>query len=488
MYQLSAQDAQFLYVETENNLSSVTGVSIYDPSTAPGGKVRFKDIIRHVETRLHTTILYTHRLARVPLELDFPYWVEDKYFDIEYHIRHTRLPEPGDWRQFCIHLSRYHSRPLNMKRPPWEMYVIEGLDRIENVPKGAYAIATKVHHAAVDGASAVKFFGALSDMDALGTPNLDLSALGFDPGREPGTAEMLGRAWLNSIKNPLRMTDAILRSAPAMVRAAREKLRGKDSPRRPVPETRFNQKLSPHKMFDAAVFDLADFKAIRKAVEGATINDVVLAVSSGALRRYLMHHDELPEDSLVAWVPINARPKGGAGNGIEESSNNISAMTAAIHTDIEDPLERLQAIRETTRRSKEAKSGLSARLMTDLSQHVPAATQAVAARLVLNAGIAGRMCNLFVSNVPGPQVDQFMNGALMVHNFAMAPLADGMGLFIATPSYNGEFTFGVTSTREIMPDIRFFITCLEDSLDELKAMSKPKRKARKKAARKKTKA
>lgn len=476
MQQLSAQDAQFLYLESPNNLTHVTGLTIYDPSTAPGGKVRFKDIIHHIESRLHASPLFRRRLVHVPFELDFPYWVDDEYFDIEYHTRHGRLPEPGDWRQLCIHLARYHSRPLDMQRPPWELFVIEGLDNVQGLPKGCYAIATKIHHAAVDGASAVKFFGALSDIDPKGTPLFGLPRMAIRSGREPGLAEMLGRAALHGIKSPLRITDTVLRSAPSVYRAAQHALSAQPSSRRGVPQTRFNQALSPHKMFDGTIFALADFKAIKNAVEGATINDVVLAVVSGGLRRYLQSHNELPEASLVAWVPINARPKNETADGAENTSNNITAMTAPLHTDIEDPLKRLAAIQSTTSESKEAKSGISARLMTDLSQHVPAATQAMASRMVLRAGLANRICNLFISNVPGPQVELYMNGARILYQFGMAPLADGMGLFIATPSYNGTITFGVTSTREVLPDIRFFVTCLEESLDELKHAVAPKKK------------
>ncbi len=467
MQQLTAQDAQFLYMETHKNLGSVTAINIYDPSTAPGGMVRFKDILAHVESRIPTSPLYTRRLERVPFELDYPYWVEDKYFDIEYHIRHGRLPEPGDWRQFCIHMARYHSRPLDMMRPPWEMYVVEGLDGLEMFPKGAYAIATKVHHAAVDGMAAVKFFSGMSDLDAKGTPVFQFKPVPKAKSKDPQLPEMLVRAWFNNVRAPLRMTDSLLRSAPKIALAAQRSLSTPRSKRGSVPKTRFNQEVSPHKMFDAAIFQLQDFKTIRKGIEGCTINDVVLAVCSGGLRRYLLHHEELPEKSLVAWVPINARPKGPKKKGIENSANNITAMTTELHTQIEDPIERLNAIRNSTLQSKEAKSGISARMMTDLSQHVSAATQVVAARLVLNAGLAARMCNLFISNVPGPQIPLYMAGAKGISNFGMAPLADGMGLFIATPSYNGQISFGVTSTREILPDIRFFVECLEASLGEL---------------------
>ena len=485
MHQLSPQDAQFLYMESANNFTHVTGVHVFDPSTAPGGKVRFKDIIAHVESRLHTSPIFRRRLVRVPLELDFPYWADDEYFDIEYHITHGRLPEPGDWRQFCIHVARYHSRPLAMQRPPWEMYVIEGLDRIEGFPEGAYAVATKLHHTAVDGAAVIRFYAAMSDVDALGTPALVVPKREEEPAAEPTPREMAARALVNNVREPLKLANTVVRSVPALAGLAQKALSRDDGSRKRVPFTRFNVPVGPHKMFDAAIFALDDFKQIRKAVEGATINDVVMAVCAGGLRRYLEHHDELPEDPLVAWVPINARPGKGTDVDVEASGNRITAMTASLHTHIADPLARLTAITAGTKQSKEAKAGISARLMTDISRHVPAATQALAGRLVLRAGAAQRVCNLFISNVPGPQQPLYMAGALNVHSFGMAPLADGMGLFIGTPSYNGEITFNVTSTRHILPDIDFFVECLRQSLGELKATAEAPRAAKKKAKRKK---
>ena len=451
-------------MESDDNLTHVTAVYVYDPSTAEDGAVRFKDIIQHVESRLDASPIFTRRLVRVPFELDYPYWVDDDHFDIEFHIRHGRLPDPGDWRQFCIHMARYHSRPMAMRRPPWEMFVVEGLDRVEGLPPGSYAIATKIHHAAVDGASAMKFFGSLCDIDALGTPLFEAEARERAP--RPSITEMLGRAVINNVKSPVRMVDTVVRNAPTLYQAVQNKLRPDDDGAG-VPGTRFNVKVSSHKMFEATVFDLADFKRIRQAVDGATVNDVVLTVCGGGLRKYLRHHNELPDRSLVAWVPINARPRKNASDDPGQSGNRITAMTTRVFTDIERPLARLAQIAKTTRKSKEAKSGLSARLMTDLTQHVPAATQVLAGRLVLRAGMAPKLCNLFISNVPGPQTALYMNGARILHSYAMAPLANGMGLFIATPSYNGEISFSVTSTREILPDIEFFMQCLRDALQEL---------------------
>jgi diacylglycerol O-acyltransferase len=464
MQQLSAQDAQFLYLETGNNLTHVMGVNIYDPSTAPAGKVRFKDIIEHVEERLGSSPVFRRRLMRLPYDFDHPYWVEDEFFDVEHHMFHGRLPEPGDWRQFCIHLARHFSRPMDMNRPLWDMYVIEGLDRIKGIPKGSYAIATRVHHAAIDGTSAMHFFYALSDIDPAGTPAVELPESSEESGEAPSTVKVLNRALVSNIQSPVKMAGTLLRFSPAIFNTITKSLLSESGKSRQVPLTRFNQAVSPHKMFDATVFSLADMKQIKDSIEGSTINDVVLAVCSGALRTYLEHHDELPDDPLVAIAPVNARS---SGRDAETPGNKISAMSVQLPTNIADPIERLLTIRDTTRQTKAAKSGISARLMTDLTQHVPAVTMAGVARLVAGGRFTSKLCNVFISNVPGPQQLLYMNGARMLHTFGLAPLADGMGLFIATPSYNGEMSFSIISAREIMPDIEFFRECLEQSFDEL---------------------
>jgi WS/DGAT/MGAT family acyltransferase len=489
MDQLSPQDSQFLYMETEDNHIQITAVAVFDPSTVPGGEVvRFKDILAHIDSRLHLNPLFRRRLVRVPLELDFPYWVDDERFDLEYHVQHSRLPAPGDWRQLCIQLSRFHARSLDMSRPLWEMLVIEGLDEVEGFPKGAYAIATKLHHAAVDGASIVKFFGSLMDIDNKGTPAAPLDAVAAPRSPRPGLFNMARRAVWNTMRSPIGMTDAMMRSAPALYRWVQDALSKQREVSNEVPDTRFNCNASPHKMFGATSIGLESLKGIRKAVPDSTINDVVLCICAGALRYYLTHHDELPAESLVAWVPINAR-NGGFGDD-EGPGNRVTSMTTRIFTDIEDPLDRLRHIHGATRKSKEARAGVSARLMTDLSQHVPAATLVTAGRLVLRAGMAATVCNLFISNVPGPQVPMYMNGAKQIATYGIAPLVDGMGLFIATPSYNGNITFNVTSTRETMPDVHFFVECIENAHAELVRAAaasrpeKPKAIARKSARRK----
>ncbi|MGV1682827.1 WS/DGAT/MGAT family O-acyltransferase [Sphingopyxis sp. NJF-3] len=483
--QLSAQDAQFLYTQTANNLTHIMGVYIYDPSTAPGGFVRFKDIIRHVEARVDTSPLFRRRLHRLPFDLDHPYWVEDEHFDIEAHMSHARLPEPGDWRQFCIAVARWFSKPMDMNRPLWDIYVIEGLDRIEGIPKGSFAMLHRVHHAAVDGASGAHAFIAMSDIDAAGTPAIaeppPLEALG----RAPSSAETVTRAWSASMQSPVKFMNALMKVSPAIVASARKSI-AEGGMAAGVPETRFNVPVGPHKMFDGTTIALADVAEVRRKVPGATVNDVVLTTVGGALRKYLEKHRELPGESLVAVAPINLRGKDKGAGKASTPGNQVSAMSVPVRTDIADPLERLAAIRDYTVEAKEAKAGVSARLMTDLSQHIPGATMAAVARILTSERFAVRGTNLFISNVPGAQVPLYLAGAQLVQQYGMAPLANNMGLFVATPSYNGRIAFSIISERAVMPDIAFFRACIDESFADLMAASpkaekvpaKPKAKAK----------
>ncbi len=464
--QLSAQDAQFLYIQSATNLTHVMAVYIYDPSTAPGGKVRFKDIIDHMRKRLDVSPMFKRKLYRLPLDIDHPYWVEDEHFDLEAHISHSRLPEPGDWRQFCIHVARHHSKPLDMTRPLWDMYVVEGLDNIPGYAKGSYAIMTRIHHSTIDGVSGAHFFAAISDKDVKGTPAIPLPEGQSAGNKLPTASEILSRALNSTVTSPVKLTQALLKFTPALLSTAQKSLSGSEEKTDTgVPQTRFNGPVTPHKMFDAITFDLGELKKMRLKVADATINDVVLAICSGALRHYLLKHKELPKESLVAVAPVNARSRAG-----DETNpgNNISAMTINIWSNIADPVKRLDAIKETTRETKAAKSGLSARIMTDLTKHIPGVTMAGVARILTDERFAPKMSNLMVSNVPGPQIQLYMNGAKLTHQYGLAPLAHGMGLFIATPSYNGTISFSIISDRKMMPDIEFFRECLQRAFNELK--------------------
>lgn len=480
--QLGAQDAQFLYLQGGSTMTHVMGVYIYDPSTAPGGKVRFKDIVRHIDNRSHTSPVFRRKLFRLPLDIDHPYWVEDPDFHIEEHITHVRLPEPGDWRQFCIQVARHFSRRMDMNRPLWDVYVVEGLDRIDGVAPGSYALLHRIHHAAIDGVSGAHVFAALNDADAQGTPALVPKTSGVEVGEPPSLFTVATRAMFANMTSPMRMMNTLVRLTPAIASAVQKSVMDVQHWSRPsIPPTRFNAPVSPYRMFDAAMFTLKELSAIRTLVEGSTINDVVLAICSGALRKYLSKHKELPDDTLIAVAPINARRKAGEA---EVPGNNITAMSVELATNVADPVARLKAIRDFTSDAKEAKAGISARVLTDLTQHIPGATMAGVARLLTSERFAPRQANLFISNVPGPQIPLYMNGARLTHQFGLGPLANNMGLFIAALSYNGTISFSVTSERKIMPDVDFFRRCIEEAFGELfkAASAKASKVAKKKCA------
>jgi diacylglycerol O-acyltransferase len=463
--QLSAQDSQFLYVQGGDVLTHVMSITLYDPSTAAGGKVRFKDIVRHVSSRCRTSPVFMRKLHRLPLDLDHPYWVEDPNFDVEAHVTHVRLPKPGDWRQFCILAARHFARPMDMGRPLWDIYVVEGLDGVPGVAPGSYALLQRFHHSAIDGASGSYALIALCDSDALGTPAVRAGP-SVELGVVPAPVTMVTRALAANFSSPVRMMNAVMRLSPALVAAAKRRLTTPPGGGRSgVPVARFNHRVSPHRMFGAAEFPLVELGRLRRRVDGATINDVILAICGGALRRYLLQHRDLPRDTLVAVSPINARPRNGQD---AVSGNNLSAMTVELGTDIADPVARLQAIRNYTREAKEAKAGLGARLLTDLTRHIPGATLAGVARLVTNERIARNQANLIITNVPGPQFPLYMNGARLTHQFGMGPVTHGLGLFIAAHSYNGVVSFCITADRLLVPDVDVLVRCLEESFAELR--------------------
>ena len=475
MKQLKPQDAQFLFMEDGKIASHLTSIMICDQSTAKEQPIRFKSILSLVEDRLSSSPLYSQKLMRLPFDMDFPYWVEDPHFELEYHVRHGRLPEPADWRQLCIHIARFHSRPLDMSRPLWEMYVIEGLDNIEGIKPGSFALVLKMHHAAVDGTSAQKFMFSMMDLGRDG-PAIIPPPVGKALMRETSvsTPIIATKAAINNVTAPVRLARAAFGLAPTVAKAAARSAFKRTEASSKVPSTRFNGAVSPNRAFDAVWFDLADFKLVAKSFGEAKINDVVLAVCGGALREYLQSKKELPDESLVITAPVNKRINSDAISGAD--GNEVSAMSLPVYSNIANPVDRLKSIVRASQSAKAQKSGLASRVATDLSQHVPAATLSALSPVLIQMGGADRVCNAFVSNVPGVQFPVYFCGAEVTHAFGMAPIGAGMGLFIATPSYNGKLAFSITTTRQIMPDTPYFMDCLRRALEELKQAAKKKTK------------
>jgi WS/DGAT/MGAT family acyltransferase len=464
MQQLTGMDASFLYFETRNAPTHIGSFAIYDQSTAPGGKVTFKGILANVERRLHLARCFRQKLVKAPLDFDHPYWIEDPEFDLEFHVRHIALPHPGDWRQLCIQVARIHSRPLDLERPLWEMYVIEGLDNVEGVPPGGFAVLTKIHHAAIDGVSGAELAGAIHDTEPDAVPEAPEER--WVPERTPSFLELAARSTLNNIRYPFRFAGMLGRSAPRLVSSFYGSDESEVENSGDVPRTRFNGTITSHRVVEGRTFSLQEIRDIRKRVPGATVNDVILTVCSGALRRYLEAHDELPDESLVAMAPISVRTDEEEGT----AGNRISAMSVTLYSDEPDPIERLRKVHDGTQASKATAEAIGARTMTDITQFMPGALAGLAARLYTRLGLANAVkpfLNTVITNVPGPQIPLYFTGARMVGLYGMGPVMDGMGIIHPVFSCSGLISISVTACRDMMPDPGFYAECLQASFDEL---------------------
>ena len=449
------------------------GLAIYDPSTAPGGQVTLKGLMSFIEERLHLAPLYRRKIVRVPFDADFPWWVDDENFDIEFHVRHIALPEPGDWRQLCIQCARLISRPLDLSKPLWETYVIDGLDRVKGYPPGCFGILSKVHHAAIDGASGAELATATQDLSP-DAPSPTPPAAPWKGEPVPSDATLLARATWNNTTRPLQAVGNLARNGAirGLVEVIRRPPAGRQRPAT-TPTTRFNKKVSAHRVVDGVTFDLDEIRTLRSLVPGSTVNDVVLAIEGGALRRYLQDKGELPSASLTAMCPISLRPPGETAAG----GNQVGAMVVPLHTEVADPASRLAAVYASTTAAKELQNAVGARTLTDLSQVIPAATAALAGRMAATMEIRYENTpppyNTVVTNVPGPQQPLYMAGARMVASYGFGMVHDNMGLMNVVTSYVGKVSITATADREMMPDPAFYAQCIEESLDELTTAVEP---------------
>jgi diacylglycerol O-acyltransferase len=474
--QLSWTDDMMLRAEGPATPLQMQWLLIYDPSTAQGGKVTFKGILAELEARLHLADVFRRRLTELPGSLHRPYWVDDPNFDLEYHVRHVGLPQPGDWRQLCIQVARLHARQIDLRRPPWEITVIEGLNSVPGVPKGSFAMALKLHHCAVDGMASVQVIAALHDL-AADSPRPAGPDSPWRPKALPSTADLLARTAINAVLYPLRAGTVPASNAPKAARGlaglpgklvggvASRVARGGGVPSFP-PNTRFNQTVSPHRVFEARFHDLADFKRIKASVPGSTVNDVALAYVGGALREYLDDHGELPDESLVAACPISLRESGdNSGKG-----NLLFGRLQTLGTHIADPIERLAAIAASTAGSRSGSDQSTRTQLLDLVETVPTSLLGVTAKAASVLPFSGpTIANTTVTNVPGPTEPIFFNGARLVRAAGLGPLVAGLNLIHVIASYNGTLSISATADRDALPDPATYAACMEKSFQELLA-------------------
>ena len=455
MQQLTGMDASFLALETANTTGHVGGLSVLDPSTASEA-LTLARLTEVMAERLPLVPVLRRKLLNVPLGLDQPYWIDDADFDIEYHVRELALPRPGSAAQLTEQVSRLHARPLDRSRPLWELYLITGLAR------GRAAVYSKIHHAAVDGVSGTELLTVLFDLTPAGR---ELPAAEpFQPERPPPLPVLAARAAIRLAWRPVqtvRITNELVRLLPTLAPPASTLVgeilglnRGDGSviATRPgrAPATPFNRAITPHRRFAFRSVDLDTVKTVKKAF-GVSVNDVVMAMCAGALRRWLVDHDALPGQPLVAMIPVSVRDPAGQG----ALGNRVSAMLAPLPTSVTDPGPRLQIVHSATQAAKAQQAEIPQGLVDQISDFAVPALTARAARVVFATGLLHRLppFNVTISNVPGPNVPVYMCGARLVAHYPVSVVTDGQGLNITLVGYLGQLHFGLVSSRELVPDI-----------------------------------
>jgi len=478
--QLSGLDSEFLAIEDDRNFAHVSGLAVLNPADAPGGVLTLADVRELVLERIHLLPPFRWRLEEVPFGLDHPWWIEDPDFDISYHVRELALPAPGSDRQLAAQVERIISRPLDRARPLWELYLIQGVhgDRA--------AVLTKIHHAVVDGVSGAEILSVLFDLEPGGRV-LPEDPFPIETSPHPGSLGLLARGAVSlpgrairTAKNvpstvmnvadvpPIRGIPGVHAMGEATGRLKRLFGRGDGEPERPgltAPRTLLNDRISAHRHFSFGTLSLPEVKAVKDAY-GVKVNDVVMSLSAGALRSFLLANDEMPDEPLIAMVPISVRDEDSIGT----FGNQVSAMMAALPTDVPDPVERLNCVHAEMAVAKLHHATQPPHFIADATEMVPPVLFSRAARLVAELGASSHFSphfNVIVSNVPGPPVPLYMAGAQLESHYPASVIMDGVGLNITVLSYLDRLDIGVVGDRELAPNFDLLIEAMRDELKEL---------------------
>ncbi len=470
MHRASGVDAAFLYGETNSWLMHVSGVVVLDPSTSPHG-YSFDRLRDAFASRLHLAPQFTWKLLEVPFGLDNPVFVQDPDFDLDYHLRRIAVPPPGGSEELGNLVGDLVSYRLDRAHPLWEFWVIEGMEG------GRIAMLAKIHHAIIDGVTGVGLFDKLFDLEPDPPPGEVPPARSTRSERVPSGAELFLRGLGRTVVTPWR----IARFVPQLARQGQtfaSFMRRDESPAAPfrAPRTSINRVISPHRRFAYSSVPLDDVKAIKDAF-GVKLNDVVLALCAGALRRYLEAGNELPADPLVAQVPVSLHTD----ESKEAVGTKVGAMFTSLATDVADPADRLRAIHRGTQASKEMQRAMAATKIMNLTDTTPPGLLALAARTYTGAGLEGQVppvYNLIISNVPGPPFPLYVAGMKLEALWPMGPLLYGSGLNATVVSYIDTIDFGFLACREAVPEPSRIADGIPVALRELRKAAKALRKTK----------
>jgi diacylglycerol O-acyltransferase len=472
MQQISGQDATFLYAESPTSPMHIATLTIVE------GSIEFNNFKEIVASKLHLIPKFRKKLLNVPLNLDYPYWVDDPNFDIDLHINRLKLPDPANWKTLREMTSSIFSSPLDLRRPLWSIDFIEGLDEVSQVPKGSIAIVSKIHHVMIDGSSGVGIMSILFDKNEEDKNKKPSPPKPYEPEPLPDEINLLIKSTYGFFKNPLKVPKLIGETAYSFLKVKmNSQLKVKKTSLKSTystPKTIFNESVSPKRTWGTAILSFDRVNALRKIMD-VSVNDLILAICAGAIRRYLEEREKLPVQPLVANVPISIRVKGEE----QKMNNQISNMLVKIGTHIKNPIERLEFIYEQTSLGKSKHKAVGAKALSKMADAVPFGLANLAASLYSKYNIKEfhrPPFNVTITNVPGPQNPLYLKGHKVVGIFGLTPVLDGFGLIIAAFSYNGLVSITTTSDAKTMPDADKFSRYIRESANELEVLILAKEK------------
>jgi WS/DGAT/MGAT family acyltransferase len=461
VHRLTGLDAAFLAIETPSAHMQILGTAVVDPAGAPPGSF-YERIHALMDARIHLIPPLRRRLVEVPFGFYTPVWIEDPDFDLDYHLRRAALPAPGGPAELAEFIADVAGRPLDRAHPLWEAYVVEGLEH------GHIAFIAKLHHSLIDGASGVEVIAALFDLD----PNAPLLADDappdtWEPERVPGEAELLVESLGELIQQPAKVYRAFRNLVPNVMRAVRRTRDEELDVALPLtaPRLSMNRSIGPRRSVALSSVSLDEVKAVKSAL-GVTVNDVVLAITAGAMRTYLERRDELPDRPLVASIPTSVRASDDRGYG-----NRVSSMFAALPVEQPDPLDRLDAVARSMSGAKGFHEEVGGNTLQEWAELAAPALFGRAMRFYTRLRIGERLrpiINLVMSNVPGPPFPLYFAGAQVVAIHPMGPIFDDCGLNVTVLSYLDHIDFGFLASRDLVPDVDRLAAAVPEALAELK--------------------